>query len=72
MADEMSVDVTVSYKIQPAQYESAEVRLTLNGVTLNHTDEDIQEMLDGPGKISYQKIVKNIRTMVQKTRDDWS
>lgn len=52
----LSVAISLSRKIQPRQYETAEVFLSVSGVTAQTTREEIEALFSGNGKIAWDAL----------------
>ncbi|MFA5429873.1 MAG: hypothetical protein WC329_01785 [Candidatus Omnitrophota bacterium] len=67
MENEISASVSLSMKINLGNYESAEAFLSISGITKETSEEDIQWLLDGKVKITYDalklKMVEKIKQL---------
>lgn len=68
--DYPSMTVSVSHKINLGNYESAEVVVSLSGIGVDHTPDDIDDMLS-QSKLVYSKIINQIRVKSQNLRDEF-
>lgn len=61
-----TVTVSLSRRVNLGNYESADVFMSVNGISHETTEEDISALLDGPGAVAY----KCIRTrLAEKVKD---
>lgn len=69
--DEMTTTVSVSHKVNLGNYESAEVFVSVSGITASDTPTDIEEML-AQSKIAYDFIKDKIREKAANLRQEFS
>ena len=66
---ELTLSISLQQKVKTAnQYEMAELFLNLGGITMGTTPDEMDEMLDGQGKIAYQKLANKMREITQELR----
>jgi hypothetical protein len=51
--DGLTATLSVSMKVNLGNYESADAFMSVSGITADTTAEEVQELLDGPAKVSY-------------------
>lgn len=60
----LSLSVSVSRKINLGNYESADVFLSVSGVTAQTTEAEVDELLATTGKLAYSKIAAQVNARV--------
>lgn len=65
---EITTAVSVDYKVNLGNYESASTFVSISGVTKDTTPEEMDEMIE-QSKIAFSKIVKRIQTNAAKLRE---
>ena len=68
MAEQLSVSISVSRKINLGNYESADAFLSISGVTEETTEAEIDELLDGKGALAFKKLADRMREKVDTLR----
>ena len=68
MASDLESSVTVSHKVQPRQFESAEVSITVSNIRYDTTDAEVESLLDAADQIAYDKIVLRLRDRIAAIR----
>ena len=64
----VTVTMSLAMKINLGNYESAEAFVSLSGVDETTTLEDIQFILDGPGKIAYDELKARLGERISAMR----
>lgn len=68
---ELSMSISVQQKVRLSrQYEMAEVFVSISGVTPDMTPDQMDEMIEGNGKIAYSKLAAAIKEKVVNLRSD--
>lgn len=65
---ELSSTVSCSMKVSLGNYEMADVFLAVSGITLAHTPEDIQDMINA-SSIAFKKIGAAVYAKAEKLRE---
>ena len=65
---QLSLTLSLSHKINLGNYESAECFVSVSGVTVATTPDDIDEILD-QSKIVYAKVLDSLRSKIETARD---
>lgn len=65
--DGLSLALSLQHKINLGNYESAECFVSVSGVSVNTTPDDIDEILD-QSKIVYTKIAESLRAKIKQAR----
>ena len=64
----LSVTMSVQMKVNLGNYESADAFLSVSGVTADTTEEQLAEILDGPGRVSYELLKKHLGERIAEIR----
>lgn len=64
----LSLAVSANMKLNLGNYESAEVFVSLSGVTGETTQAEVDELLNGPGVIAWEAIKATLRSRVSDVR----
>ena len=65
---QLSGSISISMKVNLGNYESADAFLSLSGITAETTQEEIDELLDGNVKISYDALKLRMRERIGDLR----
>ena len=68
MADEPTVTVSMSRKINLGNYESADCFVSLSGVRAGMTPEEMEPLLE-TGKVAWSKVADALREQVRSVRE---
>lgn len=63
-----TVTVSLSRRVNLGNYESADVFMSVNGVTMETTEEDINALLDGPGALAYKCVAARLKEKVAQIK----
>ena len=63
-----TITVSLARKVNLGNYESADVFMSVNGITHETTEEDINALLDGPGAIAYKCIRTRLAEKVKELK----
>jgi len=66
--EKLSLSISLSQKVNTAPYESADVFVSLSGVTEDTTQEEIDNLLNGKGALAYSKLVCTLKSRVAEIR----
>lgn len=66
---EPTVGISVSFKANLGNYQSAEVSMWVSGLEKDATEEQIDEMLE-VGKVAFDRIKERIRAKVKAIRQE--
>jgi hypothetical protein len=66
---QLNSSISISMKVNLGNYESAEAYLSVNNITADTTPEEIQSLLDGPVKISYDELKIRMKEKIQQLRN---
>lgn len=69
MANDMTVTVSLSQKVNIGNYESVEAFVAVSGVPVGASEEDIQAALE-TGKVAYSKIAATLKEKVATIREN--
>lgn len=69
-APPLTVTASISRKVNLGNYESAEVFVSVSGITLETTEADIDEILAGPGAVAWKKILDAVNHKARKLVQD--
>ena len=64
----LSVTVSCSFKANLGNYESADVFLSVSGVTMDTTETQIVEVVEGPGRIAYEHLKRRVYERAQQLK----
>lgn len=56
MTDKLSVSISLSRKMNLGNYESADVFISVSGITDETTESEIDDLIEGNGALAYKKI----------------
>lgn len=59
-SDPLTLTASISRKVNLGNYESAEVFVSLSGLTRDTTEAEVDEMLAGPGAIAWKKLLASV------------
>lgn len=66
MPDELSMAISLARRINLGNYESADVFLSLSGITATTTAEEMDQMLDVQGALAYSKLKAALNEKIKK------
>lgn len=64
----IAATISMSRKINLGKYESADVFISLGGITHDTTEEDVMLLLDGPVKDTFEILKERLRERVAAAR----
>ena len=64
----LSLSLSLSRKINLGNFESADVFLSLSGITVDTTEAEMDELLDGNGALAFKKLSARIKEKVDQAR----
>ncbi len=66
--------VSIARKVQPARFETADLHLSISHVPLDASPEEVdalvEEALNGPVKIVYQKLTEQMAARISEMREE--
>lgn len=62
--------VSLSFKANLGNYQSADVFVSVSGITSETADEEIDEMLSGPAQLAYMNVKAKVFEAVTSLRND--
>jgi len=65
---ELTATLSISMKVNLGNYESADAFLSLSGITPETTQEEMEELLDGPARIAYDVLKVRLGQCVAELR----
>jgi len=65
---ELTATLSISMKVNLGNYESADAFLSLSGITPETTQEEMEELLDGPARIAYDVLKVRLGQRVAELR----
>ena len=68
MERELAATISVSRKVNLGNYESADVFMSVGGITHETTDVDVVNLLDGPVKMTFEILKTRLATQVTAAR----
>lgn len=66
----LDATVSLSFKANLGNYQSAEVFVSLAGITRETTEEQVMEMLDGPIQLAYMSVKARVFEAVASLKND--
>lgn len=63
-----TITVSLARKINCGNYESADVFMSINGISHETTEEDMNALLDGPGAIAYKVLRERMKEKVAELK----
>ena len=66
---ELSMTLSLSQKVNLGNYESADVFVSLSGITKDTTPDEMDALLEDQAKIAFSKIAGLLRDKVGKARE---
>lgn len=66
---QLDMRITLSRKLNLGKYESAEVTVSLGGITPETTEDQLVEMVEGQGGLAYTHLKKAMVAKVKEVRD---
>lgn len=64
----LTATLSVSMKVNLGNYEAADAFLSVGGITLETTDAEIADLLDGPVKITYDELKARMAPKIAELR----
>ena len=68
MSDKLELSLSLSRKVNLGNYESADVFVSLSGLTSETTQAEIDELLGGAGALAYRAIADQLKEKVAKMK----
>jgi hypothetical protein len=65
---ELSATLSIAMKVNLGNYESADAFLSLSGITPETTQEEMEDLLDGPARIAYDALKVRLGARVADLR----
>lgn len=69
MHDKESISVSISHRVNLGNYESADAYISLCGLTVDTTEEEMNALLD-QGKIAYRLMGERLKAQLSKLKTD--
>jgi len=63
-----TITVSLARKVNLGNFESADVFMSINGITHETTEEDMNALLDGPGAVAFNCIRNRMKEKVAELR----
>ena len=68
MSEKLELSLSLSRKVNLGNYESADVFVSLSGLTSETTQAEIDELLSGAGALAYRSIADQLKEKVAKMK----
>jgi hypothetical protein len=68
--DKLTATISMSRKVNLGNYESADAFLSVGGIALETTEEDVIALLDGPVKETFEILKTRLRAQVSRMRNE--
>lgn len=66
MRDRLYMGMSISRKVNLGNYESADVHLSMNGITVETTEAEMDAMLNEQGALAFSKMKEKLKEKVKE------